>query len=259
LKAGATAIPIDPASSVDEIINFAKAGEASAVVINPKLANENPDLQGKLAAGGVDLNVWTFEDVFEMPSETEEAKRNALLPTKVLSNSVASLIFTSGTTGKPKAVMLSHKNFTNMISMLSSVLDMDITDGVLSVLPMHHTFEFSAGFLTPFANGTQITYLDELSAEELSHAIENGHVTGMVGVPALWEMLHRRIKTRLRERGDWLADMADNGYRIQRVDPRQPRRLTSGRSYFFPIHQGMGWKNALSDLGRVGVERESAK
>ena len=241
LKAGATAIPIDPASSVDEIINFAKAGEASAVVINPKLAYENPDLQVKLAAGGVDLNVWTFEDVFEMPSETEEAKRNALLPTKVLSNSVASLIFTSGTTGKPKAVMLSHKNFTNMISMLSSVLDMDITDGVLSVLPMHHTFEFSAGFLTPFANGTQITYLDELSAEELSHAIENGHVTGMVGVPALWEMLHRRIKTRLRERGDWLADMADNVIEFNAwIRDNTPFNL--GPVIFFPIHQGMGGK-----------------
>ena len=54
-----------------------------------------------------------------------------------------------------------------MISMLSSVLDMDMTDGVLSVLPMHHTFEFSAGFLTPFSNGTQITYLNELTAEDL--------------------------------------------------------------------------------------------
>ncbi|MCV4656339.1 AMP-binding protein, partial [Escherichia coli] len=78
--------------------------------------------------------------------ETEEARRLALLPQKIIGNMVASLIFTSGTTGTPKAVMLSHKNFTNMVSMLSSVLDMDITDGVLSVLPLHHTFEFSAGF-----------------------------------------------------------------------------------------------------------------
>ncbi len=48
LKTGATAIPIDPASSVDEIIAFAKAGEASAIVISPKLAGENPDLAEKL-------------------------------------------------------------------------------------------------------------------------------------------------------------------------------------------------------------------
>jgi long-chain acyl-CoA synthetase len=241
LKAGATAIPIDPASSVEEIVNFAKAGEASAIVLSPKLADENLDFEDKLAAAGIDLNVWTFEKVFEMPSETEEAKRNALLPAKILSNSVASLIFTSGTTGKPKAVMLSHKNFTNMISMLSSVLNMDLTDGVLSVLPMHHTFEFSAGFLTPFSNGTQITYLNELTAEDLSRTIENGHVTGMVGVPALWEMLHRRIKTRLRERGDWIADLADNVIEFNAwIRDNTPFNL--GPIVFFPIHQGMGGK-----------------
>lgn len=261
LKAGATAIPIDPASSVDEIVKFARAGGASAVMISPKLAAENPELTDRLAeaffasndAGkdarvptedaGKDAGVpvWSFDEVFEMPSEVEEAKRLAMLPEKVLATSVASLIFTSGTTGTPKAVMLSHKNFTNMISMLSSVLDMDITDGVLSVLPMHHTFEFSAGFLTPLANGTQITYLDELSAEELTRAIEHGHVTGMVGVPALWEMLHRRIKTRLRERGDWIADLADNVIEFNAwIRDNTPFNL--GPVVFFPIHQGMGGK-----------------
>ncbi|MFN0139637.1 MAG: AMP-binding protein, partial [Pyrinomonadaceae bacterium] len=241
LKAGATAIPIDPASSVDEIVNFARAGEASAIVLSPKLANENPDLAKRLKAEKLKVAVWTFDDVFEIQDETEEAKRNALLPAKIHSNSVASLIFTSGTTGKPKAVMLSHKNFVNMISMLSSVLDMDITDGVLSVLPMHHTFEFSAGFLTPFSNGTQITYLNELTAEDLARTIENSHVTGLVGVPALWEMLHRRIKTRLRERGDWIADLADNIIDFNAwIRDNTPFNL--GPIVFFPIHQGMGGK-----------------
>src|SRR5690606_3133845 len=49
LKAGATAIPIDPASSVDEVINFAKAGEAAAIVISPKLVEENSELRERLA------------------------------------------------------------------------------------------------------------------------------------------------------------------------------------------------------------------
>lgn len=241
LKAGATVIPIDPASSVEEIVNFARAGEASAIAISPKLAGENPDLADALKAEGIDLNVWIFDEIFEMPDEIEEAKRTALLPAKVLGNAVASLIFTSGTTGKPKAVMLSHKNFVNMISMLSSVLDMDLTDGVLSVLPMHHTFEFSAGFLTPFSNGTQITYLEDLTAEVLTKAIENGHVTGMVGVPALWEMLHRRIKTRLREKGDWIADAADSMIEFN-AWIRDNTPFNFGPIVFFPIHQGMGGK-----------------
>lgn len=239
LKTGATAIPVDPASSVEEIVNFARAGEASAIVMSPKLAEENLDLAEKLLDAGIEVKVWTFSEIYEMQTETEEARRSALLPNKILSNSVASLIFTSGTTGTPKAVMLSHKNFVNMISMLSSVLEMDTTDGVLSVLPMHHTFEFSAGFLTPFSNGTQITYLNELSSEELTHAIENGHVTGMVGVPALWEMLHRRIKTRMRERGDWFADLADNVIEFN-AWLRDNTPFNLGPVIFFPIHQGMG-------------------
>ena len=250
LKAGATAIPVDPASTVDEIIAFAKAGEASAIVMSPKLAEQwNADILvrvSEIEAGHADKDVrvptiWTFDDVFKIESETEEAKRNALLPAKIHSNAIASLIFTSGTTGTPKAVMLSHKNFVNMISMLSSVLDMDITDGVLSVLPMHHTFEFSAGFLTPFSNGTQITYLNELTAEDLARTIENSHVTGLVGVPALWEMLHRRIKTRLREKGDWIADLADNVIEFNSwIRDNTPFNL--GPIVFFPIHQGMGGK-----------------
>lgn len=239
LKTGATAIPIDPASLLDDVVKFAEAGEASAIIVSPKLLAENPELAERLKSANLNVEIYTFDEVFEMQTEQEEAKRSALLPAKILSNSVASLIFTSGTTGTPKAVMLSHKNFVNMISMLSSVLEMDTTDGVLSVLPLHHTFEFSAGFLTPFSNGTQITYLDELSSEELARAIENNLVTGMVGVPALWEMLHRRIKTRLRERGDWFADLADSVIEFNAwIRDNTPFNL--GPVIFFPIHEGMG-------------------
>lgn len=239
LKTGATAIPIDPASSIDDVLKFAETGEASAIMISPKLFEENSELAERIKEANLTVEIYSFDEVFEMQTEQEEAKRNALLPAKILSNSVASLIFTSGTTGTPKAVMLSHKNFVNMISMLSSVLEMDTTDGVLSVLPLHHTFEFSAGLLTPFSNGTQITYLDELSSEELARAIENNLVTGMVGVPALWEMLHRRIKTRLRERGDWFADLADSVIEFNAwVRDNTPFNL--GPVIFFPIHSGMG-------------------
>jgi len=239
IKAGATAIPIDPASSADEIISFATAGEASAIIISPKLLEENPELKDRFKKEKLKVEIFTFEEVFEMPSEKEEAKRLELLPKRIVATSPASLIFTSGTTGTPKAVMLSHKNFTSMVSMLSSVLEMSVEDGILSVLPMHHTFEFSAGFLTPFTNGTQMRYLEELSSEELSQAIENGHVTGMVGVPALWEMLHRRIKTRLRDRGDWIADIADNVIDFN-AWLRDNTPFNLGPVVFFPIHEGMG-------------------
>jgi long-chain acyl-CoA synthetase len=240
LKAGATCIPVDPESTTEEVVNFARAGEASGIVISDKLKEERSSLPEQLKEAGLeDVRIWTFDQVFELVDENTEKDRVALLPTRVTAQSVASLIFTSGTTGRPKGVMLSHRNLTSMVSMLSSVFDMDTSDGVLSVLPLHHTFEFSTGFLTPLSRGAQITYLPELTSEHLARAIKNGHVTGMVGVPALWELLHRRIRNRLHDRGKLVAEGTDLLIKFN-AWLRDQTPLNLGQILFYPIHEGMG-------------------
>ncbi|HJT66501.1 MAG TPA: AMP-binding protein [Pyrinomonadaceae bacterium] len=238
LKAGATCIPCDPESSTSEILNFARAGNAAGIITSEKVLEDNPELREELAQQGV-TRVWTYNEVFELPDEQTEDERIALLPQRVHAQSVASLIFTSGTTGQPKGVMLSHRNLTSMVSMLSSVFDMSISDGVLSVLPLHHTFEFSTGFLTPLSRGAQITYLPELTSDALAKAIKNGHVTGMVGVPALWELLHRRIKNRLYEHSDWIGKTADNLIWAN-AWLRDKTSVNLGQVLFYPIHEGLG-------------------
>ncbi|HEV2762869.1 MAG TPA: AMP-binding protein, partial [Pyrinomonadaceae bacterium] len=240
MKAGATCVPLDPDSTTDEVVNFTRASGATGLVISQKLDEKHEGLRGRLASEGLgDVRVWGYEQVFELTDEQTEKERTSLLPARVPAQSLASLIFTSGTTGQPKGVMLSHKNLTNMVSMLSSVFDMGTADGVLSVLPLHHTFEFSTGFLTPLSRGTQITYLAELNGEELARAIRNGHVTGMVGVPALWEMLHRRIVNRLKENGEWVNTAAGALIRANSwLRDRTPFNL--GQIVFRPIHTGMG-------------------
>jgi long-chain acyl-CoA synthetase len=239
LKAGATCIPADPESSTDEIVRFARAGDAAAIILSEKLNEKHSDLRQRLTEASVAPGIWTFTDVFALPDEATEDQRIALLPQRVQAQSVASLIFTSGTTGRPKGVMLSHRNFTSMVSMLSSVFEMSTRDGVLSVLPLHHTFEFSTGFLTPLSRGAQITYLPELSSDALAKAIKNGHVTGMVGVPALWELLHRRIKNRLYEHSDWIGKTADALIRGN-AWLRDKTPLNFGQVLFYPIHEGLG-------------------
>src|SRR6185369_12451152 len=238
LKAGATCIPCDPESSTSEILNFARAGNAGGIITSEKVLEEHPDLREQLEQQG-NPRLWTYTEVFELPDEETEDERIALLPQRVHAQSVASLIFTSGTTGQPKGVMLSHRNLTSMVSMLSSVFDMSISDGVLSVLPLHHTFEFSTGFLTPLSRGAQITYLPELTSDALAKAIKNGHVTGMVGVPALWELLHRRIKNRLYEHSDWIGKTAENLIWAN-AWLRDKTSVNLGQVLFYPIHEGLG-------------------
>jgi long-chain acyl-CoA synthetase len=201
---------------------------------------KHEDLAARLAEAGLETKLYRFAEVFALPDVETETERLALLPKKRASvNSVASLIFTSGTTGQPKAVMLTHRNFTSMTSMLTSVIDMSTRDGALSVLPLHHTFEFSAGFLSPLSRGAQITYLEELNGEELARAIKNGYITGMVGVPALWELLHRRIKSRFNEQGKWFSELMD-GLIAANSWLRNNTPLNLGQVLFYPIHQGMG-------------------
>ncbi|HEY7786561.1 MAG TPA: AMP-binding protein, partial [Pyrinomonadaceae bacterium] len=239
LKTGASCIPVDPESAIEEIVNFARAGDAAAIILSEKLNEEHDNLRERLTKANLTTRVWTFDDLFELTDEQTEDQRIALLPERVHAQTVASLIFTSGTTGRPKGVMLSHRNFTSMVSMLSSVFDMTTKDGVLSVLPLHHTFEFSTGFLTPLSRGAQITYLPELTSDALAKAIKNGHVTGMVGVPALWELLHRRITTKFYERSDWIGRTAES---LMQANAwlRDKTPLNLGPFLFYPIHEGLG-------------------
>jgi long-chain acyl-CoA synthetase len=239
IKAGAVCIPVDPESSTEKVVSFARAGDAAGIVLSREIHDEHPDLAEKLSAAGLQTRIWRFEEVFEMTDEQTEDERVALLPTRVQAQTIASLIFTSGTTGQPKAVMLSHRNLTSMTSMLSSIIEMTTSDGVLSVLPLHHTFEFSTGFLAPLSRGAQITYLEELTSEALTRAIKNGHVTGMVGVPAVWELLHRRIKTKFNERSALIGRTAEL---LMRANAwlRDNTPLNLGQLIFYPIHEGMG-------------------
>src|SRR5215213_7703563 len=240
LKAGASCIPLDPELSTEKVVQFAQAGDAAGLVVSQELYDQHDDLRERLQEAGLgEARIWRFEEVFAMPDERTEDERVALLPARVQAQSVASLIFTSGTTGNPKAVMLSHRNLTSMTSMLTSLIHITTRDGVLSVLPLHHTFEFSAGFLAPLSRGAQITYLEELTSDALTRAIRNGHVTGMVGVPAVWELLHRRIKTKFNERSKVIGNAADL---LMRVNSwlRDNTPLNLGQLIFYPIHQGLG-------------------
>ena len=103
------------------------------------------------------------------------------------------LMYTSGTTGKPKGVMLTHRNFTTLVAKLSGLFDLGPGDGLLSVLPLHHTFEFTCGLILPFSRGARVAYLDELNGDRIAKALKMQRATAMVGVPALWQLLERRI------------------------------------------------------------------
>src|SRR4029077_14584963 len=157
-------------------------------------------LAAAIAEAGLATKLWSFTEAFALPDLAIERERGAALARRQSPDAIASLIFTSGTTGKPKGVMLTHRNFTFMVSELSKVFAFGVSDWMLSVLPLSHTFEFATGLLLPLAHGAQVTYLPELTGDAITSALKKGHVTAIVGVPALWDLLRRRLFQRFADK-----------------------------------------------------------
>jgi long-chain acyl-CoA synthetase len=239
LKAGGTVVPIAQESTVAEVVNIARAAGASGVLVGDDLLEKRPGLTRALFEEGLATKVWPFEQAFTLQKESVENERKKALVTKHLADNVASIIFTSGTTGKPKGVMLTHRNFTFMVSELSRIFELGVNDGLLSVLPLHHTFEFSTGLLMPLARGAQVSYLSDLTGEAVSNALKRGHITAIVGVPALWDLLRRRILQRFSDKSS-LLEAAIKGLISANFELRSRLGLDLGIFFFLPVHEGFG-------------------
>ncbi len=258
LKVGATAVPIANESTVAEIVNLARASGASGILIGDDLHEKRAGLARALGEANLATRVWPLGQAFEIHDEALERERAKALVTKVNPDTVATLIFTSGTTGKPKGVMLTHRNFTFMVSELSKIFAFGVNDGMLSVLPLHHIFEFSAGLLMPLARGAQITYLTELTGETIASALKKGHVTSIVGVPALWDLLRRRVLQRFSERSP-LLEAAMKGLMTANFELRSRTGLDLGMLLFLPVHEGFGGRIRYLISGGSALPQEVLK
>src|SRR5690606_7789146 len=104
---------------------------------------------------------------------------------------ISALIYTSGTTGRPKGVMLSHRNFASNTKAATDFISFGPTDHHLSFLPLCHSFERTAGYLSVLSCGAKITYAE--SIDTVSRNLEEVHPTVLISVPRLFEKVYNLI------------------------------------------------------------------
>jgi len=106
---------------------------------------------------------------------------------------IAVIIYTSGTTGRPKGVMLTHRNLVSDCAACYQAIEVK-DEHFLSVLPMHHTFECTGGFLFPIYSGCVVTYARSLKSRYILEDLKASGATVILGVPLLFPKILEGIK-----------------------------------------------------------------
>jgi long-chain acyl-CoA synthetase len=256
LRAGATAVPVDKELSEAEVVNLAKSSQAATCLVSEEAARSLPGLFRALEKAGLSTQVFSLAQAMEgdpaFPDRIGPVRRSAS------PDDVASLIFTSGTTGQPKGVMLTHRNFAALVAKLAGAFDIGVGDGLLSVLPMHHTFEFSCGFLLPFARGAEISYIDELTSDRLGEVLETGRISAMIGVPALWQLLHRKMTQELAAKPAFV-EAGVKALMSANAELRNRSKVNLGKLLFWPVHRKFGGRMKFMVSGGSALPDEVHK
>lgn len=251
LCAGAIAVPLDHLMSAEELAPICKIAEPSAALrsaaVHRRLGSAIKDTVPKIT----ELDLAELGRPFILRGDTQAR------PAPPERKALASIVFTSGSTGAPKGVMLTHGNFGAEIAMLSRVFVLGADDVVLSLLPLHHTFEFTCGLLLPLASGATVAYPLEVDAKTLSRTLADIRPTALVGVPAVWEAIHRRIVDDVEARGPFFHAAFD---RLRDLNRRfdSDYGLNFGSIVFRQVHAALGGRLKLAVSGGSALPRRVA-
>lgn len=141
------------------------------------------------------------------------------------------LLYTSGTTGKPKGVVLTVDNLMSNVDAITEIKMGTPKDRLLALLPYHHVLPLSINLLMAIHIGTLIVLIDELSASAILGALQKYKITIVVGVPRLWEMIHKGLMNKIKT--SKIATMLFN--LCKKVNNR-----TFSRIVFKKVHETLG-------------------
>ena len=178
VRAGAIVVPILNDFMPKQIANIIQHSGAKIVFASNKL-------KAKLVEISPEPEIWDVSKDFEPSADSVE------LPA-VEADDLAMIVYTSGTTGISKGVMLSHRNILSNAIACKSIITLRRTDRLLSILPLAHTYEFTIGMVIPLLYGAHIFYLDRPpSASALLPALKAVRPTIMLSVPLVIEKVYQ--------------------------------------------------------------------
>lgn len=203
------AVPIDKELGAAEIKNLLIQSEASAVMFDKRFesmfrqfmkdGDTGLEMLVNFDAEEENDGVYAWKQLLEEGKDSVARGDRQYIDAEVIASDMVLLIFTSGTMGFSKGVMLSHTNICHDLMIAPAILDITPADTLLSVLPIHHTYELTCAFLIPIYDGASVAYNEGL--KYIQKNIEEVQPTIIMAVPLIIEAMYRRIMNNIKKAG----------------------------------------------------------
>ena len=203
------AVPVDKELPANELENVIKRSRASIVIYSDRMKDNIKKIEDNLPGVKYFANMYSddklvgrnvgLNTIINEGKELVKNGDNTFKEIKIDPEEFKVLIFTSGTTSQSKGVMLCNRNLAENINAVSAYVKLYETDRMFSVLPLHHTYESTIGFLLPMAVGASIAV-----CQGLKHIVPNlkeAKPTAMLAVPLLIESLYKKINASIEKGG----------------------------------------------------------
>ena len=263
LCSGIIAVPVDKELPENEIENVIKRSKAEVVIFSTKKKESIKKVQDKL--GNVKYFIQMnsddelsgknmgFNQLLKQGKEIVNSGNTELIDKEIDPEEFKVLIFTSGTTSNSKGVMICNKNLAENINAVSAYVKISHEDRFFSLLPLHHTYESTIGFLIPMANGSSIAVCRGL--KYIVQDLKETNPTIMLAVPLLVENLYKKININIKKsKKDGLVNSmihVTNALKAVGIDMK--------RKVFNEIYESLGGKLRIMVSAAAPIDKKVGK
>ena len=241
-------VPVDKEIPAQEIANIANISKASLVLYSRKYEAKLSELDSSVERIAFDE---LHNHIFDGKALIDGGNTD-YFDSSIDIDSLCSLIFTSGTTGVSKGVMLSQRNICCTIENLSRMVHVTPEDTALSVLPLHHVYECTCGFLYPLSAGTSVAFSEGI--RYIMRNMKEIRPTKMLCVPLLIETMYKKIWSNIKKKGIE-GKVKTIIAATNKVKPYSAR-MAIKRKFFAEIHESFGGRLDLLVSGGAPIDPE---
>ncbi len=266
-------VPLDKELTENEIENLLIRAKVDAILFSGNLKEHVVNISKRLdfvkhyiimddeaaanSSGNGDQDTTSFisiKSLIQKGLQLVSEGNKSFIEAQIDTEAMGILLFTSATTDKSKAVMLNHRNIAENLMAMSSMLNIVPDDIFLSVLPLHHTYENTCGFLCPHYRGAAVAYCEGL--RHIPKNLQESKATVMLGVPLIFEAIYRRIWDQAAKNPKMLKKLK-LGLKLSNIAKKFGIDIT--KKLFAPIHNNFGGKIRVFISGAAGIDPEVAK